>query len=175
MADDRDAFAAFCAGLGLEHFKPAELLTKCERPGNAVPPRQLWPNIVPTILVLDRLRAAVGAPIVILSGYRAPDYNRKVGGAATSQHLAFTALDVACSGVDPDVLHAKLRAWRGEAFESPIPLDGRGALDTPAGPTPFKPLTADPSGAGAKFVWHGGLGLYETFVHLDTRGYDADW
>lgn len=25
------------------------------------------------------------------------------------------------------------------------------------------------------FVWHGGIGSYPTFVHIDTRGIDKDW
>lgn len=42
---------------------------------------------------LERAREVVG-PIVIVSGYRDPDYNAWVGGAKNSQHLYGTAADV---------------------------------------------------------------------------------
>ena len=44
--------------------------------------------------VLDPLRAAWGKPIRVNSGYRSPELNKKVGGAATSQHLKGEAADI---------------------------------------------------------------------------------
>lgn len=46
------------------------------------------------IAALERLRAAVGRPIVIVSGYRSPAYNARVGGAKRSQHLYNRAADI---------------------------------------------------------------------------------
>lgn len=37
--------------------------------------------------VLDPLREAFGAPIIVNSGYRCPAVNKKVGGAAASDHM----------------------------------------------------------------------------------------
>lgn len=169
------AFERFCQGLGLRHFAAPELLTKCGRPDNAVPPARLWPNIVPTILVADRLRATVEAPVVVLSGYRTPAYNARIGGATTSQHLAFGALDIACAGAEPEALRDLLVGWRGGWFDCPADLEERGPADTPAGPTPFRPLETKSQGRGCRFRWRGGIGLYETFIHIDSRGYDASW
>jgi uncharacterized protein YcbK (DUF882 family) len=42
----------------------------------------------------EAVRAAVGAPIVIGSAYRTPDYNASVGGAKRSQHCQGRALDL---------------------------------------------------------------------------------
>ncbi len=44
--------------------------------------------------VLDPLREAWGRPITVTSGYRCPELNKAVGGAATSQHLLGEAADI---------------------------------------------------------------------------------
>lgn len=42
----------------------------------------------------EALRAAVGLPLTILSAYRTPAHNRRVGGAKNSQHVQGRALDL---------------------------------------------------------------------------------
>jgi uncharacterized protein YcbK (DUF882 family) len=42
----------------------------------------------------EELRAAVGLPLVVLSGYRTAAHNRAIGGAANSQHVQGRALDL---------------------------------------------------------------------------------
>lgn len=44
--------------------------------------------------VLEPLRAHVGQPITISSGYRCPMLNRAVGGSSTSQHMTGEAVDI---------------------------------------------------------------------------------
>lgn len=44
--------------------------------------------------VLDPLRDAYGAPIIVTSGYRCEKLNRLVGGAASSQHVKGEAVDI---------------------------------------------------------------------------------
>jgi zinc D-Ala-D-Ala carboxypeptidase len=43
---------------------------------------------------LERLRATVGKPIPIVSGYRCPVHNHAVGGAPDSQHMYGSAADI---------------------------------------------------------------------------------
>lgn len=44
--------------------------------------------------ILDPLREAWGAPIVVTSGYRSPALNKAVHGAASSQHVIGQAADI---------------------------------------------------------------------------------
>ena len=45
-------------------------------------------------LILDPLREAYGAPIIVDSGYRCPKLNKSVGGSSTSQHKTGEAADI---------------------------------------------------------------------------------
>jgi uncharacterized protein YcbK (DUF882 family) len=56
-------------------------------------PAELINNIDQVIEVLQRIRDYVGVPITIVSSYRSPAYNKKVGGARFSMHLQFKAID----------------------------------------------------------------------------------
>ena len=47
---------------------------------------------------LEVLRDRYGAPIIINSGYRSPQLNKRVGGVATSNHVTGCAVDIRCSG-----------------------------------------------------------------------------
>lgn len=55
----------------------------------AIPVRELWPNILPAARYLSDFPEA----FVIYNGYRPPDYNAAVGGAAGSLHQDFSAVD----------------------------------------------------------------------------------
>lgn len=50
-------------------------------------------------MVLDPLRRIYGKPIVITSGYRSPQLNKKVGGVANSWHTQGNAADIHVSSV----------------------------------------------------------------------------
>lgn len=50
--------------------------------------------------LLEVLRAQLGKPLHIVSGYRSPSYNRSIGGARRSYHLQGRAADLD-SGVVP--------------------------------------------------------------------------
>jgi uncharacterized protein YcbK (DUF882 family) len=142
--------------LGLRHFKGRELTWLWSRKtkggvSNSVPPRSLWPNIVQTLVVVDRVRHELDRPLQITSAYRSPAYNAAVGGARFSQHVVFNALDVFSPGVSPARLAEIARGLRGKRLE---------ILST-----------------GQRFTFRGGIGVYPRsgFVHIDTRGHDADW
>jgi uncharacterized protein YcbK (DUF882 family) len=143
MTDFRN-FDEFYDTLGIQHFDASEFTEyfHVHRRGvtNSEPPRELWGNIVPTIRIVDALRAHWGKPIVLLSSYRSPAYNRAIGDAAPkSYHMQFRALDIAVAGKTPKQVFDKLLTWRAEG----------------------------------KFK--GGIGLYNSFVHIDTRGSNATW
>ena len=51
--------------------------------------------------ILDPLRAKIGRPIIITSGYRCQQVNELVGGSKTSQHLSGKAADIHVQGYTP--------------------------------------------------------------------------
>ncbi|MDO4986273.1 MAG: D-Ala-D-Ala carboxypeptidase family metallohydrolase, partial [Prevotella sp.] len=53
-------------------------------------------------------RNKIGHPIVINSGYRSPQLNRKVGGAPTSNHLTGCAVDIRTSGMEQAIVYAAI-------------------------------------------------------------------
>ena len=57
---------------------------------------------------LEVLRDKVGHAIVINSGYRSPQLNKKVGGAATSNHLTGCAADIRTNGMDQAIEYAAI-------------------------------------------------------------------
>ena len=141
----------FVDDLGLRHFKGKELtwLWYRTRKGvsNSCPPRNLWPNCIRPLVVLDELRDRLREPVRITSAYRSPAYNKAVGGELMSYHLQFMALDFT-NRRGPTVAAAIARELRGVRFRLP---------------------------GGGSFVWRGGIGVYPSFVHIDTRGKDANW
>jgi|TARA_A100001015_G_scaffold303992_1_gene394513 uncharacterized protein YcbK (DUF882 family) len=48
---------------------------------------------------LQKIRERIGIPIRIMSGYRSPEYNKRVGGATRSQHVLAKAADLQVSGM----------------------------------------------------------------------------
>jgi hypothetical protein len=67
------------------------------------PPSALFKNIIQTVKVADWLRERVG-PLIVLSGWRDPEYNKAIGGAPASLHMEFCALDLRPVRVTPDEL-----------------------------------------------------------------------
>lgn len=62
--------------------------------------------------ILEPLRAAVGGPIVINSGYRSAALNRAIGGSASSQHSRGEAADLERPGVSNMELCRRIIALR---------------------------------------------------------------
>lgn len=72
----------------VRYFKPQEFVCNC---GCG---RGLFNMSAGLIVVLDHLRAALGVPLFISSGFRCEAWNRKVRGVRTSRHLSGWAVDV---------------------------------------------------------------------------------
>lgn len=110
-----------------------------------VPPRELWPNIVPTLQVFNQLKQQGYVPraTVIRSVYRNPSLNACAGGASESKHMTNGAIDIWMPDIEGD-------KWATE--------------QTMQGLCQFWM-----SQGGA---YNLGLGLYPSgAVHLDTQGY----
>lgn len=62
------------------------------------------------VTILDILRAKIGRPVIINSGYRTPAQNAKVGGAKYSYHTRGMAADIRADGMTAKELANKLDA-----------------------------------------------------------------
>lgn len=58
-------------------------------------------NLVRLCQTLEGVRALVGAPVMISSGYRCPALNEWIGGAPNSAHVLGLAADFTVSGLTP--------------------------------------------------------------------------
>lgn len=62
--------------------------------------------------VLQPLRDALGQPIIVTSGYRSPEVNRRVGGSATSAHCYGCAADIHVPGMSSIELMKKIHSLK---------------------------------------------------------------
>lgn len=88
-------------------FKPRELA--CKGTGRLYLRRE-------AVVALQALRRDVGKPLVILSAYRSPEHNARVGGAKNSKHMEGHAFDVSMVGHDPHDFEAKARRHGFKGF-----------------------------------------------------------
>ncbi len=88
------------------HFAAAEF--NC-RDGQVVPD-DILPNVKQLALELEVLRRFIKRPIVIVSGWRSPQHNARVKGAALSQHMTGRAADLRVYGMAPDEVHAVIES-----------------------------------------------------------------
>ena len=98
--------------------------------------------------MLQELREWWGASIQITSGFRSRQHNDAIGGAGKSQHMVF-ATDCMPSPASPHLSGITGPRRSGESLK----------------------LFA----ARADAVGFDGIGMYDTFVHLDLRGKTARW
>ena len=84
-----------------KHFKLEEFACKDGTPV----PEEFYGNVQELMNNLEVIREHFGGlyPIRINSGYRTPEYNKKVGGASKSQHLTASAADIIMS-ITPSVV-----------------------------------------------------------------------
>lgn len=69
-------------------------------------PAELMPNVKELAANLQVLRNEIGEPIRINSAYRHPAYNKRIGGAPSSQHLKAKAADITAKSYTPKRLAA---------------------------------------------------------------------
>ena len=56
--------------------------------------------------IKDKIKNKNEEPIIINSGYRSPQVNKAVGGAANSNHLTGCAVDIRCLGIEQALRYA---------------------------------------------------------------------
>lgn len=78
-----------------EHFDSGEFVCKCGCGAYVRPPQLLIDG-------LERLRHAVGVPVVITSGTRCRRHNAAVGGVYNSLHLTGSAADISIPALSLD-------------------------------------------------------------------------
>ena len=80
----------------LDEFTASQTATR--RGIDNTPPPAVIETLKRTALGMEGIRAVLGAPIIISSGYRSPALNRSIGGAPKSQHVTGHAVDFICPG-----------------------------------------------------------------------------
>jgi hypothetical protein len=137
------AYADFLAARGVGSVVPMRQLLRTGRSWRkcgeefAVPPRDAWPAIVPTLQLLAHLRGngLLAGSSRVDSAWRSPPFNACAGGAPRSRHVTNGALDLEWIS-PPGGVETLCAAWRrdgpahawGLGFYSPtrIHLDTAG-------------------------------------------------
>jgi zinc D-Ala-D-Ala carboxypeptidase len=81
------------------HFSEAEFIASEQAEVHGIdnePPDSIDAALIQTRLGCERIRAFLGAPMQITSGYRCPELNQAVGGERDSQHMKGEAVDFVC-------------------------------------------------------------------------------
>lgn len=79
------------------HFRESEMACPC---------CGVWQAHPLLVWCLEELRARIGRPLIVNSGYRCPAHNATVGGHGESLHMSGRAADVRAAGMTGDELLA---------------------------------------------------------------------
>ena len=91
-----------------QHFTLGEFIRSKYPEVYNIPSHEAIANMKRLCIWLEVLRERVGHSIIINSGYRSPQLNRKVGGAANSNHLTGCAADIRTSGYEQAIVYAAI-------------------------------------------------------------------
>lgn len=87
------------------HFSWEEAVCSC---GCAMP-KAVREQVVLAAVMVEQVRAALGGrPMKVLSWYRCPKWNARVGGVPNSQHLLGRAIDFVVRGLSPEKTQAEI-------------------------------------------------------------------
>ena len=102
-----------------EHFSLGEMTKSSSHPEvYNIPSHEAIANLKRVCGWLEVLRKRYGGPIIINSGYRSPQLNRKIGGVATSNHLTGCAVDIRVTGMEQAKQYAEiLREYADESHQ----------------------------------------------------------
>jgi hypothetical protein len=91
-----------------EHFKLGEFTKSSYPEVYNIPSHTAIANLKRLCEWLEVLRERAGCPIIINSGYRSPQLNRKVGGEPTSNHLTGCAADIRTNGMEQAIVYGAI-------------------------------------------------------------------
>ena len=137
-----------------KNFSLAELVASqvATRKGiDNTPAPAIVANLTRLAALLEQVRALVGAPIAISSGYRSSALNKSVGGAANSAHALGLAADISTAKLAPKAL-AMLIRQSDIAFDQLIYEGTWVHIGLSAGALRRQVLTAKFAGGGVSYV-----------------------
>ena len=92
-----------------EHFSLGEMTKSSSHPDvYNIPSHEAIANLKRVCGWLEVLRKRYGGPIIINSGYRSPQLNRKIGGVKNSNHLTGCAVDIRVTGMEQLIRYAAI-------------------------------------------------------------------
>lgn len=115
------------------------------------PPPDILASLRVTALGCEQVRAAIGRPLRIMSGYRCPALNAAVGGSKTSSHLTGLAADLSAPGLTAMGLAQAIRDSR-IMFDQLILETSRGVVHVGFGPLLRRQVMTQAGAAGSSFA-----------------------
>ena len=91
-----------------EHFQLGEFTESKHPEVYNVPSHTAIANLKRLCEWLEVLRERAGCPIIINSGYRSPQLNKKVGEEPTSNHLTGCAADIRTNGMEQAIVYGAI-------------------------------------------------------------------
>ena len=92
-----------------KHFKLGEMTKSNSHPEvYNIPSHEAIANLKRVCGWLEILRSRAGRPILINSGYRSPQLNKKIGGVPTSNHLTGCAVDIRVADMEQLIRYAAI-------------------------------------------------------------------